>query len=55
LKKPPKIRSAKSRSRRVRKAPDMSAFQKKVMRGYDRAAGKVRKFKDRMTRSNKDV
>lgn len=44
VKRPRKIRSPDSGTKIVRKAVDLAAFQKKVMRGYDRAAGRLKRF-----------
>lgn len=41
-----RILGTKTGSERGRKVVDLTAFRKEVMRGYDRAAGKVREFKD---------
>lgn len=41
-----KIRGPKVGSRTARKSLDLVAFRRAVMQGYDRAAGKVREFKD---------
>jgi len=39
-----KIRSIKTESAAVRKAVDLIAFQKEVMQGYGRAAGRLGSF-----------
>lgn len=44
LKKAQKILGAKTGSETVRKALDLIAFQKEVMQGYDRAAGRLGSF-----------
>lgn len=45
LKTPKIIRGPKAGSRGTRKSLDLIAFQREVVRGFDRAAGKVREFK----------
>lgn len=42
LKKAQKILGAKTESETVRKALDLITFQREVMRGFDRAAGKLK-------------
>jgi len=46
LKRTRKMRSRKTGSRAVRKALSLAAFCREVMRGFDRAAGRLRGFKD---------
>lgn len=46
LKKAQKILGARTESEAVRKALDLIAFQRGVMQGYDRAAGKLKRFKE---------
>lgn len=46
LKRAKKILGTKTESETVRKALDLVTFQREVMRGFDRAAGKLKDFED---------
>jgi hypothetical protein len=46
LKRAKKILGTRTESETVRKALDLVTFQREVMRGFDRAAGKLKDFED---------
>lgn len=46
LRKAQKILGAKAELEAVRRALDLIAFQREVMRGYDRGAGRLPRFED---------
>jgi hypothetical protein len=46
LKRAKKILGTRTESETVRKALDLITFQREVMRGFDRAAGKLKDFED---------
>jgi hypothetical protein len=46
LKRAKKILGTRTESETVRKAVDLITFQREVMRGFDRAAGKLKDFED---------
>lgn len=46
LKRAKKILGTRTESETVRKALDLVTFQREVMRGFDRAAGKLKDFQD---------